>query len=1711
MKKKYYVFACACMMLTSFYIWRKPLSFSFAKVGLNTIAQKTLGESFTFKKIEWERGRITLVEPRLGSESKLLKEEGLFIEAPKASLFYHINWLHKKLELRIEIPNSSVKLYRSEKTYESLKKVFKSRSKILDVKTYLTLDQGQLILIAPSQVKILDFNFEKKELNSDQEITHITLYDGSSYLKGIIHQIKETYDCKIDFDRIKLRSLKELINFGLKISGKREFDQVDLEGVLSGSLDLVLLEGYLPLIHSKLEIQQLDIQAQRERYSTKVPKLSITFETPNRIDDQPSLNWERKIFHLLEQSEGFISLPIYSEFTLSEQNKELLKGQNFKGKMMFSHRGPSKLNLDGTIRFSDQLSHIALEGQGSFLAQRGDMQIRLNHELGEEANLNLSIDPQPEGIRKVSATFDEFKKSEVQLLKELIAPVFPEVQKIELAGGNIAAKLHLYLNQHRIEKVVADHFFLHELKGKYLGLASVENLNAEGNFLIYLDQKIPLQSFSGDIWFEADSICYDSQKVTQLKGSFAVDSGHLRSSKIEALFSGLQTSFLCNRAENSLPLFLEFKGQGKDFLDFIPEGISQYYREIFAQCGVEVQFKGDLQKEGLLLTGFCEIEKKDYFDFGFYLKKMGNLKKHSNSSLQKLNWFSSYTQILPTMTQMSKQKIRKFEVENGWFRSKNVPIQNYLTPLIFKNTAITCRGSADLEGTFNSNTLVLKYQNYDFVLDHSDVQISSKSYRELEGVHYFDLAHGNHFGNIPLHFTQAEIKGCDLLFSDLSGLIHLTSGSIFCPQLKGSCKEIDIVTKLDMKFLGDGAFLLKLNQPEMKGSFSKFQKLVHVFGNSLLDTLPLEGQVQVDSKEAYFSLLKREGYDSKLKLKGKFFEGETHFDNFLDLHALNSDFHYDSKAGTFEIENLSGKWKDIRDKIFDVESHYFKLDLNSIEPKPFDFRVKDRFIDHARLKGSLSLSSTSHLPSFKVLLNSSVNHVGNIWLNKANLTLSKKIEYLHVDFTTDLKYTHQNLKLLYPLPLSLSSLDTEFNKLKFQGKVSGQWIYSQPEKKHQFFVWGDQVKCGEKISSPLQLRGHSQNGFITLDDFQYNHFNGTLKLEEKPFWYVLHELQLGKEDLFLLELSGTYCKIFNTIQADILKLSCNLENLQKQIFGLPDLSGSVDFGGKVRGGFFRKGWSFKGDISAKGSQLKVKDFYFSETPIELQIKVNPQGVIFSQLTACLKEFGGRACPISFKVNDFNWKKDFSESSLNSLEFNLPKPAFDNLKLILEEKFNLPFLSKFSEVKLKSDLQGRVSYLPFSNSYFLNIELDKNEYRFKNKNYPLEDLAFKYGNKGLFIGLKTHFEVQPYWIHLKREKGLSNLISCELFERDPNLEFERDNPHITVKFQGREEKLPLFQSLHGTLSGVKWDFVHRPEKDLMNRKVFMGQIQVKNREYLQKLPSVIKPFFSKFGLGEGYFLSGQLILNPDNWFDFLFEGLLGGRDISLFGYEFKSLSSSIFFSSKRCLIRDLKISDLSGEGSIPEIKLEKVKEKYIFELPKMRLKNFKPSLLRVKGQDFLNHKPLIIEYFELNDLKGELTQPKSFKGSGSLKFLKSPKKQSSLLDIPGHLLSKIGLDLTMLNPVEGKILYEIKNEKIELTKFVDVYSHDRNCHFQLAKSPLGSYIDFNGNLNIKIKMKQYVLLKLTEPFIISIEGDMMNPKYSFRRKKLKVDVPQKANH
>ena len=42
---------------------------------------------------------------------------------------------------------------------------------------------------------------------------------------------------------------------------------------------------------------------------------------------------------------------------------------------------------------------------------------------------------------------------------------------------------------------------------------------------------------------------------------------------------------------------------------------------------------------------------------------------------------------------------------------------------------------------------------------------------------------------------------------------------------------------------------------------------------------------------------------------------------------------------------------------------------------------------------------------------------------------------------------------------------------------------------------------------------------------------------------------------------------------------------------------------------------------------------------------------------------------------------------------------------------------------------------------------------------------------------------------------------------------------------------------------------------------------------------------------------------------------------------------------------------------------------------------------------------------------------------------------------------------------------------------------------------GYQVDFEGNINLNIRMKQSVLLKITEPFMLTIGGTLESPKYS----------------
>lgn len=96
-----------------------------------------------------------------------------------------------------------------------------------------------------------------------------------------------------------------------------------------------------------------------------------------------------------------------------------------------------------------------------------------------------------------------------------------------------------------------------------------------------------------------------------------------------------------------------------------------------------------------------------------------------------------------------------------------------------------------------------------------------------------------------------------------------------------------------------------------------------------------------------------------------------------------------------------------------------------------------------------------------------------------------------------------------------------------------------------------------------------------------------------------------------------------------------------------------------------------------------------------------------------------------------------------------------------------------------------------------------------------------------------------------------------------------------------------------------------------------------------------------------------------------------------------------------------------------------------------------------------------------------------------------------------MIKNLGLDPGLLTPISGEVDFEFQQGKCVITKLKNVRSEGGRSEFYLPSAPMTSYLDLNGNVFVDLKMKQNVVLNLTEPFTLSIRGTFKEPRYSLR--------------
>ncbi len=405
-------------------------------------------------------------------------------------------------------------------------------------------------------------------------------------------------------------------------------------------------------------------------------------------------------------------------------------------------------------------------------------------------------------------------------------------------------------------------------------------------------------------------------------------------------------------------------------------------------------------------------------------------------------------------------------------------------------------------------------------------------------------------------------------------------------------------------------------------------------------------------------------------------------------------------------------------------------------------------------------------------------------------------------------------------------------------------------------------------------------------------------------------------------------------------------------------------------------------------------------------------------------------------------------------------------------FSHPLLQKFD---LGQDLNLTANF-DFSTDFSLfACTVQELALPYKGAFHQINDLDLVWNNGKCKAAL--HYLNQPVKVYLQTGDKMGGRLIFGEEEIPLTLDWEYD------------EKV-LVQSIEGTFHGLDASF-HAESPN-----VLVGSARIDFKALSPLLPIDVARVFHELKMGQGYELKGRLKIEENLPY---FQGILSGKAIELFGFQFRTLLAQAELSLQKVWIRDLKVSDSAGSLKVDEILIED-HSPWMIAIPHLTILEMRPSLLLRPGGKVGPIDPLVVRYLKMDDFKGELENGKTYTAKGDLHFINSYKREETVFDLPANVLGRIvGIDLELLIPVTGDLTFEIRDGYVHLLELQNAYSEGKRSQFFLEADSLPK-MDLDGNLEILIKMKQFVLFKITESFLISVEGVLDDPKFHLRKRR-----------
>ncbi len=1010
------------------------------------------------------------------------------------------------------------------------------------------------------------------------------------------------------------------------------------------------------------------------------------------------------------------------------------------------------------------------------------------------------------------------------------------------------------------------------------------------------------------------------------------------------------------------------------------------------------------------------------------------------------------------------------------FKGEDISSCIYQVPIDILGMDFKLFGSLDIQGRIDNKDLVVNFSSNHLLFDSKEVEVELRKDIALvpvTGRIHFPFAEEKFYVSMPITKASCLFKPKKLRFENIDGKLDVKGDDLYLQDLVGNSKEgIDLRANIYLHFTGVNPDFFDLHVTHFQGYLSQILEFCGHFPEFPPISVETNGWVTSDKKGLRLQ--------SPLNPEPPLPDWSVSFsirDGFVEYGFLPS----------LKDVCLKGEWDSTRQRILveevhaDIENpashkrHHLYIPTFSSEGLSnafftYDIRLENELSNPIFLVGTGTKEEMSF--AFDIDLDSS--HFFGMTFEQAGASYDLVSEEWGIDINAQMNLAClESLALVYE-DFTSHTLPSDWKRY-FQGssQLIAKWDSFEDSGHFSLSNPSIRIDLNKPSFDPVHgsiLLGNYEGQFemifssheLTINNLIARYFDAKLSV---PRASLIFSEKLLRIPSFTLDLDR------NFLPEMMLKWGLPLESIQTK--------GSL----QIKTGFAGKDFQMDALLSMEMFDKEREWIAKTLTPFTFQLRQN---------------FSWQLEDFKLGVSHLSAKDQKSVMSVNKVEgltnkdFLAHSVCFSLDPVVNQKIFSQPWLNP-----LRGPLEALQEWL-IQNPLSFSFDLQKQGSFTKLSHLQQKGLSWV---DSLFWKMKdAEITISPDLFFGKA------LISNSDKNISLEMSYEMDQLHLDVyDVEKVDEKLSLVltsdpkqgikvDSIKGSALGLTLYFVpkYSPSQEMI---VLTGKSSFDFAQIAPYLPHSLQETLASLEIGKGYEIFGDIVIPLPQWKKPYFEGCVKGRDFEVLGYALRNVMAGIRASFSGVECKDLRLSDEGVVVWIDEASLS-FNEPYMMEVGKIELNDFRPSLIFKRSVRSKKMKPFVITHATVQGLKGPLQHLEKIRGTGDLKFINTSKREYTIFDFPLELISRLGLDMKLLVPIKGQIDFVIENEKLIFKDLKDSISEGKRSHFILSrKHP--SYIDFNGNMHIDIKMKQHVLLKLTQPFTLSIRGNLIQPQFSLK--------------